>query len=537
MDFKSWSFKRKLAVILSLVLTIDLIVLTLIWQLNKSKDSPLGQLVARFTDPDRASSDKFSAKGNSNIVSSSSKKLESDPDNVNALSDRCEAYYYLGEYALAAKDAAHIRRLQPDDSIWVKWQAMAEKNYDPQQAIATYNQLIKLDGARDEYLLGRAYCFARVGQKQLCLRDLRSVKADPGTPATILERAKIYLQVGDSKQFIDDIVSCANTAGGDLGQRIVNNHCLYRYLLDQGRLPEAIKIQRQFIATLTGEYAQSANVERNQILGQQYKVLADLLLASGSKSEAMATYQKSYDYMLLANDDDQQVWERGGLLDFAELLQELHVAQLLKTPGLVDKTESHIVSKVKSILDKTEAPGYRNLLELIAALSRPRRIELCDATLQYLNRIKAQGDNFERDKVQLAILGDHLGEARRAITQIDPYAPGAMKNVELYLALEDPETALVVARGIKESRTDEDQMRAARAEFVNGDFEQAKEVCLKVKGDPAIQAEDIYTLSRLAVIQKDPIRGKHLARVAAGLGNQQALLDLLDTKHKPADGI
>jgi hypothetical protein len=156
--------------------------------------------------------------------------------------------------------------------------------------------------------------------------------------------------------------------------------------------------------------------------------------------------------------------------------------------------------------------------------------------LQYLERVKAQGDNFERDKIELAILSDRLGEARRAMTQIDPYAPGAMKNVELYLALDDPETALVVARGIKENRSDKDQLRAARAEFVSGNFEQAKELCIKVKGDPGVHGEDLYTLSRLAEIQKESKRAKLLVRAAAGVGNQQALLDLLDTKLQSQSG-
>ncbi len=70
-------------------------------------------------------------------------------------------------------------------------------------------------------------------------------------------------------------------------------------------------------------------------------------------------------------------------------------------------------------------------------------------------------------------------------------------------------------------------MRAARAEFVNGDFEQAKELCLKVKGTPESQGDDLYTLSRLAEVQKDATLSKRLAIAAAALGNQTALLDLL----------
>lgn len=536
MGFKSWSFKRKLAFILSLVLVIDLLAGILLWQLNKSSDSPLAKLATRFTDSDSDSVDKFTSKGNQNIVSACSKKLDGEPDNVNALSDRCEAYYFLGEYALAAKDAAHLNKVQPDNYLWVKWQAMAEQKFDPQQAIPPYNRLIKMDGAKVDYLLGRATCYAQVGQKALCLKDLQTIKSSTLAPEQILILANAYLQAGESKKFVGIIVDYANTAGGDLHGRAVNNHCLYRYLLNQERVAEAVSLQRRFTNTLSEELAKSPPVERNLILGKQYKVLADLLLAAGQKNEAMSTYQKAYAFIVAANNDKEQVWERYGVLDFGDLLQELQIAQILKTPGLIDKSQKHVVGKAREILASGQSSGYTELLELITALSRPARVELCDAALQYLERVKAQGDNFERDKIELAILSDRLGEARRAMTQIDPYAPGAMKNVELYLALDDPETALVVARGIKENRSDKDQLRAARAEFVSGNFEQAKELCIKVKGDPGVHGEDLYTLSRLAEIQKESKRAKLLVRAAAGVGNQQALLDLLDTKLQSQSG-
>lgn len=536
MGFKSWSFKRKLAFILGLVLVIDLLAGVLLWQLNKSPESPLAKLATRFTDSRRDCVDKFSSKGNQDIVNACSNKLDSNPDDVNALSDRCEAYYFLGEYALAAKDATHLNKLQPDYYLWVKWQAVAEQKYDPKQAIASYNQLIKMDGAKAEYLLGRASCYAHAGQKALCLKDLETIKGTTLAPEQILILASTYLQAGESRKFVGIIVDYANTAGGDLQGRAVNNHYLYRYLLTQERVAEAVSLQKRFINTLIGELTKSPAVERNLLLGQQYKVLADLLLAAGQKSEAMSTYQKSYVFIVDANSDKDQVWERYGVLDFGDLLQELQIAQIIKTPGLVDKSQKHVVAKARAILASSQSAGYTDLLELIATLSRPDRVELCDAALQYLERVKAQGDNFERDKIELALLSDRLGEARRAMTQIDPYAPGAMKNVELYLALEDPETALVVARGIKGNLSDKDQLRAARAEFVSGNFERATEMCLKVKGDPAVYGEDLYTLSRLAEIQKESKRAKLLVKAAAGVGNQQALLDLLDTKLQSRSG-
>lgn len=524
MSIKDWSFGRKLMLFVGVLLTIDMAGLVVIIVVSRTPGNPVSKVFESMRE--RAFNDEPDAE---KIIAENSEILKHDKDNIKALESRAAAYYDKSLNKLALADYEHLIRLQPAVAKWLKLKGDVLQSETPALAVEAYSKAIAMEGPSFEALIERADCYRALEKKELALKDLHATAEMKLTCEQLNRRARIYHRLDLNALFVADLKSSVDNADGSDYERRSSMQDLYRYYVKSQKYELAFDCLTGFITKVTVR----SDVNKSEYgAGLQYtdvKMIADLELAMGKLDDSIKNYNQALKLNEARVSDSAAPNGEYYTLDFEDLLNEVKIARLLRDQKQIDRIESDVTAKALAQMRNGRRYWYGGLVELLEILPPARREQLGPATIDYLKPDSGKTDYAEFDRIKALILLGRKDEARVAITKSRTSKDEAFSPVPLYLMLGDYKQVLQL---VQSSQDDSDEMGfyKLRALFSTSDSKAAQMLAKQLCQGDDIEPDNYLLLSRVAAANHDLEESNRLKKIAAALGQFDALMDIRNGK-------
>lgn len=520
MSYKDWSFGRKLVLFIVVLLTIDIAGLVTIVVVSRIPDNPLSKVFASLRD--RAIGRE---PDDETIIAESSEILKHDKDNIKALERRAAAYLDNDNDKLALADYDHLIKLQPNETKWLEQKASLISSEDPNSAAALYTRAIAMAGPTFDTLMGRAYCYRNLSKKDLALKDLRATLRMKLSCQQLNSRAELFRHFDCTDLAIIDFkTSLATTGGSDYERRDSLRHLYYLYVrTEQYQL--ALGALSGFIASVQDKHSLLPREYGDGLQCDDLKMMGDLLVALGQDDEALKNYQQAL--KLLESEMSSKIGEYYSR-DYYDLHQEVELARLIKDPAQVEKIEKEATAKALAQVQVSKRTWYGGLVELVEILPKLRRDELGAATLKYFERIE-NDDDVQFDRIKLLILLERKAEARAALAKFKTDPKHDFRCITLYMMLGEYKEVSSAFK-TKESHPEFIDFLRLRILLSTGEIKVANSLATKLSTSKRARGDDYWLLSQVALASGDKPESKRLKKIAAALGNFDALMDIRNGK-------
>lgn len=524
MSIKDWSFGRKLMLFVGVLLTIDMAGLAVIIVVSRTPGNPLSKVFESLRD--RGDKDDPDAD---TIIAESSEILKHDKDNIKALERRANAYYEKSLNKLALADYEHLIRLQPAVAKWLKLKGDVLQGDNPGLAIEAYSKAIAMAGPSFETLIERADCYRTLEKKELALKDLHATAQIKLTCEQLNKRASLYQLLELNDLFVADLKSSIKSADGSDYDRRLSMRDLYKFYVKGQNYKLAFDSLKRFITSISVR----TDVNKSEYgAGLQFtdlKMIADLELVMGDSEDSIKHYYqalKSVEALVAKSAGPSGEYYT---LDFEDLANEVKIARLLRDQKQIDKIESDVTAKALSQMSSGRRFWYGGLVELLEILPPARRDQLGQATVKCLEPDSGKGDYVEFDRIKALILLGRKDEARVALTKISDTKTESFSPVPLYLMLGDYKQVLQLLQSNQED-SDEMGFYKLRVMLSTGDIKAAQILAKQLCQAESIVPDDYLLLSQVAAANHDLAESKRLKKIAAALGQFDALMDIRNGK-------
>jgi len=524
MSIKDWSFGRKLMLFVGVLLTIDMAGLAVIIVVSRTPGNPLSKVFESLRD--RGDKDDPDAD---TIIAESSEILKHDKDNIKALERRANAYYEKSLNKLALADYEHLIRLQPAVAKWLKLKGDVLQGDNPGLAIEAYSKAIVMEGPSFETLIERADCYRTLEKKELALKDLHATAQIKLTCEQLNKRAWIYHHLDLIDLFVADLRSAVDTADGSDYDRRQSMRDLYKFYVKSEKYQLAFDCLTGFITKI----AVRSDVDKSEYgAGLQYtdvKMIADLQLVMGDSEDSIKHYYQALKSVEALVADSEAPNGEYYTLDFKDLLNEVKIARLLMDQKQIDKIESDTTAKALAQMRSGRRFWYGGLVELLEILPSARRDQLGQVTLKVFEPDEGKTDYAEFDRIKVLILLGRKDEARVAIAKSRAAKSEDFSPVPLYLMLGDYKQVLEIVQSNQED-SGEMGFYKLQALFSIGDSKTAQILAKQLCQRDDIEPEDYLLLSKVLAASNDLAESKRLKKIAAALGQFDALMDIRNGK-------
>jgi tetratricopeptide (TPR) repeat protein len=149
---------------------------------------------------------KLKAKEYQGAVNEFSQALASNPNDIDALAGRAEAYFWLNDFPQAIQDFDAVLERNPNNPTFFLHRGYAhgeQKEHD--KAIADYTEAIRLDPQYAYAYNNRGYSYNSLGEYDQAIPDLNeAIRLDPQYALAYVNRADSYINLGEYDQAIAD---------------------------------------------------------------------------------------------------------------------------------------------------------------------------------------------------------------------------------------------------------------------------------------------------------------------------------------------
>lgn len=285
------SLTKKLLILFSLLFLVTFVGLCIFVFTSGNVSSLMGKALSAYFQM-RHNDDN---EKNKTIVIDATKQLEKNPDNKEALKQRVDAYFELGEDADCRNDCDRLIALEPNNVDWYKKKAQAfieSREGENKEVIKTLTLLIeKQKPVQDDWaFIERARYYLYEGEKTACLQDLAAttkVTGDADLSAYLLKsRADIYIDAKEFEKGKKDLERLIQSRSFDQYERLPALEKLCAVLIFQDNIKSALQHRLDFLKI------EEENKDERSLPNEFYFDIANLCTACGEEAEAQRNYLK-----------------------------------------------------------------------------------------------------------------------------------------------------------------------------------------------------------------------------------------------------
>ena len=162
--------------------------------------------------------------------------LASNPNDLNALSGRAEAYYWQDNFEAAIQDFNTVIQLNPDNATFLFYRGTAHGQLEEyQKAIADYNQAILLNPDDANAYNNRGNSYGNLGEEQKAIADYnQAILLDPDYAFAYNNRGISHRNLGEYEKAIADY-NQAILLDPDYANAYYNRGLVYEKMGDIGK--------------------------------------------------------------------------------------------------------------------------------------------------------------------------------------------------------------------------------------------------------------------------------------------------------------
>ncbi|NJL51833.1 MAG: serine protease [Hydrococcus sp. SU_1_0] len=203
---------------------------------------------------------KIKAKDYRGAINEFSQALASNPNDIDALSGRAEAYYWVQDFTSAIQDFDTVLERNPNNPTFFFYRGVAHgelKEYE--KAIADYDQAIQLNPDFAAAYYNRGLVFGRdLGEYQKALADFtKSIEIAPEDTQAYVDRGSVYKSLEEWRAAIDNYSQAIQ-----LNPQHADAHYNRGLAYSQENEPEKALKDLQRAATLFEAQEDTANYQR-----------------------------------------------------------------------------------------------------------------------------------------------------------------------------------------------------------------------------------------------------------------------------------
>jgi tetratricopeptide (TPR) repeat protein len=534
------SYNKKVGLAIGLLTVVNLVTLSILFFGYSASRTFINQVVGdhlrKLGVPIRDFR-QWNTQGHEQIVNDTTNVLRLYPDNVDALKERASAFSFLDESKHALDDYDHLIKLEPKNIVWYKARARALRSLKRYaEAAQTHTAVINLEGKNSENLILRASDYVEMKDNKRALADLaESEKTSTpsryrgkgrmiggGDDDTSRTRADLYKELGlDEKYlaYLNEIILDKKADSYDHKSALRDRA---EYWLDKGNYDKALTDYD--CLTAPGSKTEQQEFTRT---ATDHLARANLLLAMGRYKEAKAGYKTGLDILTREIDSEPRRF-----LPTRQLCEALLACKHLGD----DASYKRLAPKYLELIERRLKPSDKSedgneyfdasaMVELVKALPPEMGKKLA---IEAIPKITEASDNEAKEDLYYYL---HDYEAANQL-----YKPGTFEKDSHYfhryatreLESGNIEAAYRLAQKSLSLAPDAACGLSTMASvcLAKGQFEQAKTYMDRQKNAKFVSS-DYLILYKIAKGKGQPAEAEKCLRRAAGLGNEEAVADLL----------
>ncbi|ELS00406.1 tetratricopeptide repeat protein [Xenococcus sp. PCC 7305] len=149
---------------------------------------------------------KLNQKDYRGAIEEFNQALASNPNDLDALSGRGEAYYWLKDFPAVIKDFDDVLRQNPNDSTFLWYRAYAHDELGKHhKAISDYDEAIRIDSDNASLYNSRGISYSKLGEYDKAIADYNeALRLDPNFVEAYNNRGSSYINLGEYDKAITD---------------------------------------------------------------------------------------------------------------------------------------------------------------------------------------------------------------------------------------------------------------------------------------------------------------------------------------------